>query len=192
MKKLAVFAVAVVLAASAFADYGWYDGAMSIGGVNTDFTTWSTSSDSPTDLGIVSDLTISSIAFNVWSDANDRGGANMYFRIWDGGASQVGDDQDLWLGASTFIAGSTHDYAISWTGTEDLAAATGLTLESGKTYYVDMWAKTYGDSGDEWYSGDNGSNYHAQMTTPAVPEPATMSLLGLGALAMVLRRKLRK
>ena len=27
---------------------------------------------------------------------------------------------------------------------------------------------------------------------PAVPEPATMSLLGLGALAMVLRRKLRK
>ena len=28
--------------------------------------------------------------------------------------------------------------------------------------------------------------------TPEVPEPATMSLLGLGALAMVLRRKLRK
>ena len=28
--------------------------------------------------------------------------------------------------------------------------------------------------------------------TPTVPEPATMSLLGLGALAMVIRRKLRK
>lgn len=27
---------------------------------------------------------------------------------------------------------------------------------------------------------------------PAVPEPATMSLLGLGALAMVLRRKITK
>lgn len=30
------------------------------------------------------------------------------------------------------------------------------------------------------------------IPTPEVPEPATMSLLGLGALAMVLRRKLRK
>ena len=34
------------------------------------------------------------------------------------------------------------------------------------------------------------ANYLGTVTQ--VPEPATMSLLGLGALAMVLRRKLRK
>ena len=150
-------------AQTAWADYGWYNCSMSIGGNTTDFSTWSTNSDSPTDLGVVSDMTITSIAFSVWSDANDRGGANMYFRIWDGGVSPVGSDQDLWLGASTRIEGD-HNFSISWTGTGDLAAAVGLTLEFGKTYYIDMWAKTYGDSGDEWYSGDNGNNYHAKLT----------------------------
>jgi hypothetical protein len=30
------------------------------------------------------------------------------------------------------------------------------------------------------------------FATAPIPEPATMSLLGLGALAMVLRRKIRK
>ena len=35
-------------------------------------------------------------------------------------------------------------------------------------------------------------NTYWQPASTAVPEPATMSLLGLGALAMVIRRKLRK
>lgn len=150
-------------AQTAWADYGWNDASMSIGGITTDFTTWSTDGANPTDLGNLTNMTITSIAFNVWSDANDRGGANMYFRIWDGGSSQVGADQDLWLGSATRIAGD-HDFSISWTGTKDLASAVGLTLEPGKTYYIDMWAKTYGNSVDEWYSGNNGSNYHAKLS----------------------------
>ena len=160
---------------TAWAGYGWYNGSMTIGGNNTDPTAWSTDFMNPTDLGIVTDMTISSIVFNVWSDANDRGGANMFFRIWDGGPSQVGDDQDLWLGASTRITGD-HDFSISWIGTEDLAAAVGLTLKPGNTYYIDMWAKTYGDSGDEWYSGDNGSNYHAKLTIAPISLSAKKAL----------------
>ena len=132
---------------TAWAGYGWWGGSMSIGGITTDCTAWSTDSNNPTDLGIVTNMTITSIAFNVWDDSNDRGGANMFFRIWDGGTSPVGDNQDLWLGNATRITGD-HNFSISWTGSEDLAAAVGLTLMPGKTYYITMWAKTYKTDGD--------------------------------------------
>ena len=166
VRRVAITLLTLVMAftaQTAWADYGWYYGAMTIGGVTTDCTAWSSDGSNPTDLGIVDNMTITSIAFNVWSDANDRGGANMYFRIWDGGSSQVGADQNLHLGTATRIGGKDHDFAISWTGTLDLAAAVSLTLIPGKTYYIDMYAKTYGDSGDEWYSANN-ANFHAKLT----------------------------
>jgi hypothetical protein len=161
-KLLSLLVLLTVAVTGAKADFGWYSASMSIGGMTTDFTKWSTDGNNPTDLGYLTSMTITSIAFNVWSDSNDRGGANMYFRIWDGGSSQVGTNQDLWLGAATRISGD-HDFSISWTGSVDLASAVDLTLVPGKTYYIDMWAKTYGAAGDEWYSANN-SNYHAKFT----------------------------
>jgi uncharacterized repeat protein (TIGR02543 family) len=161
LKSIACFATAALVGTGALADYGWYDDSISIGSYNGAFSGWSGSPDSPTDLGVFSDLTVSSVAFNIWSDANDRGGANMYFRVYDTNG-QVGDDQDIWLGGATRIAGD-HDFSISYSTPVDLAAATGLTMEEGKTYYVDIWAKSYGDSGDEWFS-NGGANYHAKFT----------------------------
>ena len=155
-------------AQTAWASYIWYGGAMTIGGVTTDCTAWSTDGDNPTDIGIVTDMTITSIAFNVWSDANDRGGANMFFKVYDSEGHLIGSYKDnldylnLHLGAATRIA-DNHYFSISYTTPYDLASAVGLTLELGKTYYIDMWAKTYGDSGDEWYSANN-ANFHAKLT----------------------------
>ncbi len=187
LKSLACFALGAMVGSSALAGYGWYDGAMSIGGQTTDCTAWSTDGNNPTDIGDCTDMTISSVAFNVWSDANDRGGANMGFRIWDGGTTPVGEiSQDSFhLGTATRITGD-HDFSISWTGTMDLAAAVSLTLEHGKTYYIDMWAKTYGTSGDEWYSGDNGGNYHAKLIyrDPALTKTVTFDGNGEGVVGV--------
>lgn len=166
-RKLLSLLVLLMAVTGARAGYGWYDCSMTIGGVSTNPSTWSGNPDSPTDLGYVSNLTVTSVAFKIWSDANDRGGANIYFRIYDENGQQ-GSDQDLHLGTATFIPGSTHDYSISWTGSEDLASAVSLTLVQGKDYYVDIWVKTYGISGDEWYS-NGGANYHAKMNYTTYP-----------------------
>jgi hypothetical protein len=62
------------------------------------------------------------------------------------------------------------------------ADLTGGTVRSGTV-------ETYSNSGGSFYM--NGP-MTLDGTITAIPEPATMSLLGLGALAMVLRRKIRK
>ena len=199
MKKLAVFAVAALVAAAAFADGLNSGNSITIGGNTSDWSAWSQSSDSPTDLGVFSDLTVTSATVNWWSDTSHNG-ANMFFVLWDGGETAVGAWQDVWLGSSTYVGGDyDHDYTVTGpeSGAKDLNSTWGVSLEEGKTYYLDAKVKTYGDGdNDVWYpSAAEDAYYHAKFeysTQSAVPEPATMSLLGLGALAMVLRRKLRK
>lgn len=146
---------------TARANFGWYDTSITIGGATFDFSEWSRGNGAPdTDLGILHDLTISSVELKIWDDDNDRGGVNMFFRLY-GDNGQIGGDVDVWLGEATRIAGD-HDFSISYTRSFDLAEAFGVTLEAGKTYYLNMWAKSYGPAGDHWYNGD-GDNYHTKI-----------------------------
>ena len=150
-------------AQTAWANYDWYDTSITIGGITADFSQWSLGNGAPdTDLDFLNSLTISSVKLKLRDDSNDRDGINMFFRLY-GDNGQIGGDVDVWLGGAERIEGSVHDFSVSYTGPFDLADAFGVTLEHGKTYYLNMWAKSYGPEGDHWYNGD-GDNYHTKFT----------------------------
>lgn len=92
------------------------------------------------------------------------------------------------------------DYAQSSGG---IYAAVFQYMADGKVYYevtalnsAINWANTMSAADEVNFNMEDDvqiANYLGQVETPTtIPEPATMSLLGFGALGMVLRRKLRK
>ena len=215
MKKILAFVMIVGLAVSAMGqitdDYGWWistpdgDVGLTIGGQSFDFTQWG-GSGAASELGTLTDLTITGLSVHLWANDGGQTGGNMFFALYDSEGTQLlanswaGPDGFHWndpaYDAYQSISGS--DGAVNFTGSIDLLAANGATLVDGERYTLALWAKTYGGDGEKWYSnqeGAGGANYEGMFTYNSgtvIPEPATMSLLGLGALAMVLRRKLRK
>jgi hypothetical protein len=198
MKKLLVALTIGLIAASAMAQqgttYGWWETYFTIAGQQFEVTTWSTDSKNGTDLGVLNlagfVFSVSAVNGNIWSKAQDRGGMNFMFNTCVN-TVQDAAGHDWWTGNSALTHVSGNNYTLSAGPSGNIGST---VLQNGDTVGIVMWGKTYGTSGDEWYS-DNGNNYHAFFTvgdpTP-IPEPATMGLLGLGALAMVIRRKLSK
>lgn len=99
-----------------------------------------------------------------------------------------GVDATYWDGVTLnwLSYGSNNDTWENMVG-EDIVAAAGTGVG---THTIDIYYSAT-DGSTTVYDNNGGGNYHATYTQ-AIPEPATMSLLGLGALAMVLRRKMSK
>ena len=124
---------------------------------------------------------------------------------WYGGWWQLVDaGSHTWLGTlnasplgDPSALAYTFDFDFSDIG---MAAAGSFNFLVDYMYidHLDVSPLTLSDEGFDWTeAGGNPGNggtytFNGYSTYPAIPEPATMSLLGLGALAMVLRRKLRK
>lgn len=113
-----------------------------------------------------------------------------------GGDCADGTSWDGWLMYQGGSAALYQDTSFAGTGTYVYQRIFQGTPEPGSYYYeTDLFQfnPNYAGGGqapDVFGYAEGAVEVDQQI--PSVPEPATMSLLGLGALAMVIRRKLRK
>lgn len=194
MKKLIVMAVAALVAAGAFAqgigggcfqlNGDWYkDGS----GWAPDWADKGDANDAQ--LGTIYSLTLGS---QVQTYSEGMGATVTLYYAFDDATSFTGYEMG-WCDNS-----GDNGNSVWKTGGNPEGGFTNFTPQGWDAlpkgdHSISLYMQLVDANGGNHYdkAGENNHVVHFTKAT-AVPEPATMSLLGLGALAMVLRRKLRK
>lgn len=196
MKKLLVFAVIAMVAASAMAqtlqgiaNSYIYDVANDVWYQGSGSGVWATGGAFQShDFGIIESLTLGGQAAT-WQGGSPNTVATMFWEVFDGEVSQSNGNMNMsWINNT----GGEYGTDSTWENVTGQNVAAGLAPET--EYTVAVWFNAVQDGTTTVWDSNSDKNYVASFETAAapIPEPATMSLLGLGALAMVLRRKMRK
>jgi hypothetical protein len=203
MKKFALIAIAALIAGSAFAAAGWvgnsyinFNGNWYYGSAGDDAmgpgqdASWGgvVKGSFTGSLGTFEASDLTSITLGGQFQAADNG------QDWGSGAGENWITYSIDNGAEQNIGAAYKDYGFGeysnnmrFEGSKDGIDLSGLS-EGDHTISFNFAIPSDNQS-------DGGNPFTASFTiasAQAVPEPATMSLLGLGALALALRRKLRK
>jgi hypothetical protein len=202
MKKILAFALVAMMAGASFGGWGMWatDGGYStveINGVSQSLAAFDSHDFGTFDLTLDT-MIFSAFSVNTWKNgASDVVDANYFYTIYTGarpGSPVFTQIDGGWLAD---ISGGDQTWGASGLSI-DLLDYAGLV--AGTSYTLEIYGEIVGnDDGNplnnySQYDNNNSApaNYTATFATAPIPEPATMSLLGLGALAMVLRRKMSK
>ncbi|MGD9612259.1 MAG: PEP-CTERM sorting domain-containing protein [Kiritimatiellia bacterium] len=202
MKKILAFALVAMLAGSSFGAWGLWASDGSFSSTTIDGVTQSLAAFDSYDFGTF-DLTMDSMIFSLVSvntfknDTSDVMDANYYYTIYTGSRPVTPTFTQIDGGWLADLGGGDQTWGASGLSI-DLLDYAGLV--AGTTYTLEIYGEVNGDddtgASAPYFQYDNNNaapaNYTATFSTAPIPEPATMSLLGLGALAMVLRRKMSK
>ena len=142
-------------------------------------------------------LQIAGATAKTWQSSTDSANAvTLFWRIYETGAVNKGsyNSYNVPLSNSWNPDGNINKYWSANTSVNLLNGVTAGTIESPKVYTIEMYAKadfTWSNGGSsgsfENFASNGGVNYLTQFT--AVPEPSTLSLLGISGLLLLRRRK---
>lgn len=200
MKKLLMIALVAMVAGFAFGYAGIDDAYLEIDG---SWYTLGPGYTGPYDLGTF-ELT-DSLMLNEWNAntykqwaTSDGGpdnisGITLYYTIYETSSASSDTFTGVAGGFLSDVGGGDQKWGSELTGPDfltGLSAGTQYTME----VYVQVSGSGFNDGSE--YLKNGADNFAFTFETAAgadvVPEPTTMALLGLGAAAVALRRKLRK